>query len=594
MARKKKHEEHENHERWLVSYADFITLLFAFFVVMYAISSVNTGKHRVLSDSLVAAFRDVPKSMEPIQVGNPSKSPVPENQNILKKPTVLLPPSPPFPDVAVEAKEAPPKTKPIQLFGETPMQQVLRDKQFSAPQGEADKNAIQQKPLPEVAAEIAQALADLVQQRLISLHSDKRWLEIEINESVLFASGRARPEPHALPIMQRIAEALSPFSNAVHVEGFTDNIPINTFMFPSNWELSAARAASVAHLLANDGIEESRLVALGYGEQRPVADNATAEGRRQNRRIVLVILADESMRQQLETEHAGISRDRAEPVAVSDSVQAHVDAVPVPVLSSDVVTQVPVPLAVDVSTPAVTPVESQATVVPEVAPQQPPAKTPPVVVVPAESPVSTANMTKVEGASRKQVQVNAGPEAPRANTRAMVPTGLPMMAAVPPPIRLFTPLTLPPVMGAPASPKLPPSVVVAPGPARSPARTAPVTPVPPPPASTAPVLVAPASVRSPVIRTAPAIVVTEPVPSPASAAPTVPALTTRRNVPASPAAQASSDPVQAVPDTLEPVARPVIAAPVPPPIRLFTPFSLPPITGSTSSPGRAPSQETRQ
>lgn len=548
MARKKKHEEHENHERWLVSYADFITLLFAFFVVMYAVSSINTGKYRVLADSLVTAFREPPKSIEPIQIGNPSKSPVPENQNILTKPTVLLPPRPPFPDVAVETKEAPEKSKPIRLFGETPMQETPRDKRFTAPQGEADKNAIQQKSLPEVAAEVAQALSDLVQQRLISLHSDKRWLEIEINESVLFASGRARPEPHALPVMKRIAEALSPFTNAVHVEGFTDNIPINTFAFPSNWELSAARAASVARLLANDGIEESRLVALGYGEQRPVADNATGEGRRQNRRIVLVILADEGMRQQLETEHAGISRDRDTPVVAPDSVQGHVDSVPAPV-----------PLVVDVSPPAVTPVEPQATVVPKVAPQQLPANRPP------------------------------------ASTRVKTPTELPMMGVpVPPPIQLFTPLTLPPVMGAPASPRLPASVIVAPGPVQPPARTAPVMPVPPPPASTAPVIMVPAPAQSSVIRTAPAIVVTEPVPSPASAAPTVPVQTTRRNGPASPATQASPDSVQAAPGTLEPVARPLIAAPVPPPIRLFTPFPLPPITGAAPNPSMMPSQETRQ
>jgi len=595
MARKKKHEEHENHERWLVSYADFITLLFAFFVVMYAVSSINTGKYRVLADSLVTAFREPPKSIEPIQIGNPSKSPVPENQNILTKPTVLLPPRPPFPDVAVETKEAPEKSKPIRLFGETPMQETPRDKRFTTPQGEADKNAIQQKSLPEVAAEVAQALSDLVQQRLISLHSDKRWLEIEINESVLFASGRARPEPHALPVMKRIAEALSPFTNAVHVEGFTDNIPINTFAFPSNWELSAARAASVARLLANDGIEESRLVALGYGEQRPVADNATGEGRRQNRRIVLVILADEGMRQQLETEHAGISRDRDTPVVAPDSVQGHVDSVPAPVLSSDIVTQAPVPLVVDVSPPAVTPVEPQTTVVPEVAPQQLPANMPPVVAVPEESSVSTANVERVEDASRKQVQVNAGSEASPASTRVKAPTELPMMGVpVPPPIQLFTPLTLPPVMGAPASPRLPASVIVAPGPVQSPARTVPVMPVPPPPASAAPVIMVPAPAQSSVIRTAPAIVVTEPVPSPASAAPTVPVQTTRRNGPASPATQASPDSVRAAPDTLEPVARPLITAPVPPPIRMFTPFSLPPITGAAPNSSMMPSQETRQ
>ncbi|MDP1708235.1 MAG: flagellar motor protein MotD [Gammaproteobacteria bacterium] len=446
MARKKKHEEHENHERWLVSYADFITLLFAFFVVMYAISSVNEGKHRVLSDSLVAAFRAAPKSIEPIQVGVPSKSPTPESQNILKKPTVLLPPRPPFPDTKVDIEETPPQDKPIKLFGEPPVEAAaVRDKKFTAPQGEENINAARQKSMPEIAAEIAQALSELVQQRLVTLNSDIRWLEIEINESVLFSSGRARPEPQSLPIMKRIADVLSPFSNVIHVEGFTDNIPIKTLAFPSNWELSAARAASVAHLLANEGIEESRLVALGYGEQRPVADNTTVEGRRKNRRIVLLVLADDSMRQQLETAHSGISRDRSTPAAKLPTTAA-------PAAVVDATSMAPTELPLPASVPAGVepPTQPLAASVPAGVvepPTQPLVITPPAVVTGMESSAAVAPVTVAPApAATVQVQV---PAATTTRAGAVAPARPAIVAPISPPIRLFTPLTLPPVGGTP-------------------------------------------------------------------------------------------------------------------------------------------------
>lgn len=288
MARKQKHEEHVNHERWLVSYADFITLLFAFFVVMYAISSVNQGKYRVLSDALVAAFRSAPKTLEPIQVGEPSKSPASPSPNVRDKPTVVQPPRPPLP-------------RPLSPFPpDTPKgRKPLPDSQGKvvAPQGAVQQHAPTDQgetaaPLQEIARQIKEALGQLEEAKLIEVRSERQRVEIELKASILFVSGSARVQPEAVPILERIAAILIPFSNPIEVSGYTDNDPIRSFVFPSNWELSAARAASVVHLFADSGVSPERMAAIGYGEYQPVADNDTPEGRSKNRRVILAILAE--------------------------------------------------------------------------------------------------------------------------------------------------------------------------------------------------------------------------------------------------------------------------------------------------------------
>ena len=288
MARKQKHEEHVNHERWLVSYADFITLLFAFFVVMYAISSVNQGKYRVLSDALVAAFRSAPKTLEPIQVGEPSKSPASPSPNVRDKPTVVQPPRPPLP-------------RPLSPFPpDTPKgRKPLPDSQGKAvaPQGAVQQHAPTDQgetaaPLQEIARQIKEALGQLEEAKLIEVRSERQRVEIELKASILFVSGSARVQPDAVPVLERIAAILRPFPNPIEVSGYTDNDPIRSFVFPSNWELSAARAASVVHLFADSGVRPERMAAIGYGEYQPVTDNDTAEGRSKNRRVILAILAE--------------------------------------------------------------------------------------------------------------------------------------------------------------------------------------------------------------------------------------------------------------------------------------------------------------
>jgi chemotaxis protein MotB len=134
-------------------------------------------------------------------------------------------------------------------------------------------------------------MADLISDDLVSVRRMQSWLEVEIRTDVLFPSASAALVSDAVPIMTKLAHTLQPFPNPIRIEGYTDNLPINSDRFPSNWELSAARAASVARLFTSLAIDPKRLTVTGYGEFRPIADNKTAEGRDKNRRVVLVVLA---------------------------------------------------------------------------------------------------------------------------------------------------------------------------------------------------------------------------------------------------------------------------------------------------------------
>lgn len=256
-SRKNHAQEHENHERWLVSYADFITLLFAFFVVMYSISSVNEGKYRVLSDSIISAFHDPLRSMDPIQVGNLVKVKPQDQINRDRNWSVIPIIQQPFP-----------LPRPIQ---------------------KPDKSEQLDEASKKLADEIEQSLSELVDDDLVKVKREKNWIEIEMKSSILFPSGSATLSDKSLPVLSKIAEKLGPFESTISVEGFTDNVPIHTPAFPSNWELSAARSVSVVHLFATLGIEPSRMAAIGYGEFRPIASNDTEAGRVKNRRVVLVI-----------------------------------------------------------------------------------------------------------------------------------------------------------------------------------------------------------------------------------------------------------------------------------------------------------------
>ncbi|TKB61179.1 MAG: flagellar motor protein MotD [Nitrospira sp.] len=232
---KKKHEEHENHERWLVSYADFITLLFAFFVVMYSISSVNVGKYRTVSESIKAAL-------------NP----------------IVSPPSSPTP-LALSASKA----------------------ALTAPDSPGSKEVAIRK-LRNLVKGI-KASPQLAMVRITEkVNGD---IVITIPDQLLFNSGEAAVRSEALRFLEGLGTAIIELNRHTRIEGHTDNVPIRTTQFPSNWELSSTRAVMVVRVLSElYGVPADHLAAVGHAETRPVTANADAEQRAKNRRVEVVIL----------------------------------------------------------------------------------------------------------------------------------------------------------------------------------------------------------------------------------------------------------------------------------------------------------------
>lgn len=238
MIRRRREEEHHSktgHERWLVSYADFVTLLFGFFVVMYSVSQVSEQKYRVLSETLSNVFQGNtrrPVEMEITNDGNPL------------------------------------------------------DKQGKVRGLSPQINLVDTEVL---ARELEAALIHLVQPGLVSISATEEWVQIDLSANVLFDSASAEPKEDARTIFRQVAAKLAPYDNEVEVSGHTDDVPIRTSQFHSNWELSSARASSVVRLLAADGVDPQQLSAVGYGEYRPVADNTSEAGRAANRRVVLKV-----------------------------------------------------------------------------------------------------------------------------------------------------------------------------------------------------------------------------------------------------------------------------------------------------------------
>lgn len=276
MARRRKHEESASHEAWAIPYADLMTLLLAFFVAMYAVSSINEGKYRVLSDSLFAAFRGSPRTLEPVQVGEKEIGSGADIQMTIVQQAML-------------------QGQPRSMLEPTPLSvsSDLRNSSRHAPRGTSGTLALDMpawQQLEAVASEVERAMAGLIRENQISVRRHGMWVEVEIRTDILFPSGVATLSPEAEAVLVRLAETLAPFANPIRVEGHTDNRPINTRQFPSNWELSSARAASVVHLFTRHGIDPARLAVIGLGEYRPAQSNDTPEGRNANRRVLLVIL----------------------------------------------------------------------------------------------------------------------------------------------------------------------------------------------------------------------------------------------------------------------------------------------------------------
>ena len=237
-ARRKFDDEPDNHERWLISYADFITLLFAFFVVMYALSLVNEGRYRVFSDAIGEAF-GLRRGAPPIVLDAPQSIPLP-NPLIKKR---------------------------------------------------AEALRREREQMTRLANDLLSTLAPLVKEGKVRVTQNSRGVSVEINASVLFDPGEARLTSESDQALRAVAVLLRDDPHAVQVEGHTDKQPIRNPIFPSNWELSAVRASAVVRLFIASGVPETRLTAVGHGSNLPVAPNDTPDGRARNRRVAVTILS---------------------------------------------------------------------------------------------------------------------------------------------------------------------------------------------------------------------------------------------------------------------------------------------------------------
>ena len=237
-ARRKYDEEPDNQDRWLISYADFITLLFAFFVVMYAISQVNEGKYRVFQNAIGQAF-SLEKGAPPI---------------IMEAPQAIALPNP-------------------------------------ALKRRAEALRREREHMTRLAQDLTSTLAPLVKEGKVRVTQTSRGVSVEINASVLFDPGAAGLTVESDQALRAVAVLLKDDTHDVQVEGHTDVQPISNSTFASNWELSAARASAVVRLFIASGVQASRLTAVGHADNIPVAPNATPEGRARNRRVAVTILS---------------------------------------------------------------------------------------------------------------------------------------------------------------------------------------------------------------------------------------------------------------------------------------------------------------
>jgi chemotaxis protein MotB len=256
---RKKRQEHFNHERWLVSYADFITLLFAFFVVLYSSSQVDKRKAGRLALAIQVAFQE----MGVFQTSS-TKIPIKDEEAI------------PFEKVQI-------------------IENINKDadlKRIVNPMKGVLSSAGEPQALQEAREAIQKALSPEIQRKEVSMSMRREGLVVSLKEMGFFDSGSANIRPGSLDAIARLAAVLKQRPENLRIEGHTDNVPIHTARFSSNWELSTTRATELIQLLITQyGIPPSHLSAAGYGEFHPVAGNDTPEGRAQNRRLDVVILA---------------------------------------------------------------------------------------------------------------------------------------------------------------------------------------------------------------------------------------------------------------------------------------------------------------
>ena len=264
MRRRLRHNTSKNQhtERWLVSYADYMTIMFAFFVVMYAIAISKNEDFQILSDSLEQVFEKSARQQQQVGTG-------------VNGTGILTDRVSPENDI---------------LYGES----IRKDEQ--GPElldGQSETSNIEKKhlgkPLDSLLTKLQSALIDEIRDGEASLELHQDWLIIELSSGMLFSSGSAVAQQRAKQVVSLVKDIIAPVDNYIRVRGYTDNEGIRNEMFRSNWELSVARATSVLVELESLGINPARMAIEGYGQYSPFASNDTEQGRAENRKVVVAL-----------------------------------------------------------------------------------------------------------------------------------------------------------------------------------------------------------------------------------------------------------------------------------------------------------------
>lgn len=250
--------EKSDAERWLVSYADYMTLLFALFVVLYSMSTMEREQFKKLQDTISKVFVETTEKKE---TGIQGQSVQPD----------IYPQS----DFELYGSGVEEATGPSLLADNPKLEQIDSTKLGS--------------PLLGIQKDMNRALRSLVESGVAEVTLDEDWLTIELSSGMLFSSGSARTNSSASAVMTELTAILKQTNNFIRVRGYTDSVPISTEQFPSNWELSVTRAASIVRLLEELGVAPQRMAIEGYGQHSPFAENSTAQGRSQNRKVVIAL-----------------------------------------------------------------------------------------------------------------------------------------------------------------------------------------------------------------------------------------------------------------------------------------------------------------
>ncbi len=275
------HAEHENDERWLLTYADMITLLMALFMVLFSISSVNISKYQTLQQSLKAAFSGsiLPGGRSIMQSG--SQSTTAHTPATAEIPSLV----PLNPVAAAKANPSIASSKANQSSAS------LNSKQLEAALNSMSAALREQASLASLKQKLDAYAKEHGLSHDVQTVIDRRGLVVRVlTDQLLFASGHATLQPAGFPLLNEVAQLLNvDKSHPITVEGHTDNVPISSSQYPSNWELSTDRATTVVRYLITKGVNRERLGAVGYADLHPLASNATAAGRAKNRRVEIVL-----------------------------------------------------------------------------------------------------------------------------------------------------------------------------------------------------------------------------------------------------------------------------------------------------------------